>query len=193
MPNFPKSKHLFVFWEICRALFSWTTCFEIRSFDLSATICHFHISTQLLEKSIKLPLYIIVWTNIFCLLDSFSAKVIFSPNNLIKMRLVESLQTFKKIWIISAFKLVWRGHNRWARDVAREQHQILHFPNYYKSSTNKSIIKSNTPQQTFQRRLNVVFRLIWRRDVAQRQINVETMLCTSTLKFTTFNNIETTL
>ena len=48
-------------------------------------------------------------------------------------------------------------------------------------------------QQTFQRRFNVVFRLIWRRDVAQRQINVETTLCTSTLKFTTFNNVETTL
>ena len=39
----------------------------------------------------------------------------------------------------------------------------------------------------------VVFRLIWNRDVAQRQIIVETTLCTSTLKFTTFNNVETTL
>ena len=48
-------------------------------------------------------------------------------------------------------------------------------------------------RQTFQRRFNVVFRLIWRRDVAQRQINVETTLCTTTLKFTTFNNVETTL
>ena len=48
-------------------------------------------------------------------------------------------------------------------------------------------------QQTFQLRLNVVFRLIWRRNVAQRQINVETTLCPSTLKFTTFNNVETTL
>ena len=38
---------------------------------------------------------------------------------------------------------------------------------------------------------NVVFRLIWRRDVVQHQINVETMLCTSTLTFTTFNNVET--
>ena len=37
------------------------------------------------------------------------------------------------------------------------------------------------------------FRLVWRRDLAQRQINVETTLCTSTLKFTTFNNVETTL
>ena len=52
--------------------------------------------------------------------------------------------------------------------------------------------KENEPsQQTFQRRFNVVFRLIWRRDVTQRQINVET-LCLSTLKFTTFNNVETT-
>ena len=48
-------------------------------------------------------------------------------------------------------------------------------------------------QKTFQRRFNVVFRLIWRRDFAQRQINVETTLCTSTLKFTTLNNVETTL
>ena len=48
-------------------------------------------------------------------------------------------------------------------------------------------------QQTFQRRFNVVFGLIWRRDVAQRQINVETTLRTSTLKSTTFNNVETTL
>ena len=45
-------------------------------------------------------------------------------------------------------------------------------------------------QQTFQRRFNVAFRLIWRRDVAQRQINVETTLSTSTLKSTTFNNVE---
>ena len=32
-----------------------------------------------------------------------------------------------------------------------------------------------------------------RRDVAQRQINVETTLCISTLKFTTSNNVESTL
>ena len=48
-------------------------------------------------------------------------------------------------------------------------------------------------QQTFQRPFNVAFRLIWRRDVAQRQINVETTFCTSRLKFTTFKNVETTL
>ena len=45
-------------------------------------------------------------------------------------------------------------------------------------------------QQTFQRFLNnIIFRLR-RREVEQRQINVETMLCTSTLKFTTLNNVE---
>ena len=49
------------------------------------------------------------------------------------------------------------------------------------------------PQQTCQRRLNVVFRLVGRRDVAQRQINVEKTMCTSTLWFLTFNNVETTL
>ena len=35
------------------------------------------------------------------------------------------------------------------------------------------------PQQTCQRQLNVVFRLVGRRDVAQRQINVEKTLCIS--------------
>ena len=56
-------------------------------------------------------------------------------------------------------------------------------------------IKICTPstQQTFQCRFNVAFRLIWCRGVAQRQINVETPLCTSTLKFATFINVETTL
>ena len=48
-------------------------------------------------------------------------------------------------------------------------------------------------QQTFQRCFKVVVRLIWRHDVRQRQINVETMLCFSTLKFTTLNNVETML
>ena len=48
-------------------------------------------------------------------------------------------------------------------------------------------------QQTFQRQFNVAFRLVWRRDVAQRQNNVETTLCTSTLKFAKFNNVETTM
>ena len=51
----------------------------------------------------------------------------------------------------------------------------------------------DTSKQTFQRQLNVDFRLIWRRDVAQRQINVETMLCTSTLNWITLDNVETTL
>ena len=35
--------------------------------------------------------------------------------------------------------------------------------------------------------------LIWRRDVAQYQINNETTLCTSMLIFTTLNNLESTL
>ena len=55
------------------------------------------------------------------------------------------------------------------------------------------VLNLNLFQQIFQRRFNVVFRLIWRRDVAQRQINVESTLRTSELKFTTFNNVETTL
>ena len=48
-------------------------------------------------------------------------------------------------------------------------------------------------QQTFQRRFNIVFGLIWRRDVTQRQNNVKTTLCTSTFKFIAFNNVETRL
>ena len=48
-------------------------------------------------------------------------------------------------------------------------------------------------QQTFPRCFNIVRRLIWRRDVSQRQINVEITFCTSTLEFTTLNNFESTL
>ena len=48
-------------------------------------------------------------------------------------------------------------------------------------------------QQTFQRCFNVVFWLMRRRDVAQRPINVETTLYISTLKFSTSNNVESTL
>ena len=48
-------------------------------------------------------------------------------------------------------------------------------------------------QETFQRGLNVVVRVIWRRDVGQCQINVETTFCMSTLKFTTLNNVKSTL
>ena len=49
-------------------------------------------------------------------------------------------------------------------------------------------------QQTFQRRFNVFFLLVdMTCDVAQRQINVETTLRTSTLKFTMLNKIESTL
>ena len=47
-------------------------------------------------------------------------------------------------------------------------------------------------QQTFQRRFNVGFRLIWRRDVAQRQINIETTLFISTLNLTALYVVETT-
>ena len=40
-------------------------------------------------------------------------------------------------------------------------------------------------QETYQRCLNVVARVIWRLDVGQCQINVETTLCMSTSRFTT--------
>ena len=48
-------------------------------------------------------------------------------------------------------------------------------------------------QETFQRGFNFVFRVIWLRDVGQCQINVETTLCMSTLKFTTLNNVTSKL
>ena len=48
-------------------------------------------------------------------------------------------------------------------------------------------------QETFQCGLNVVVRLIWRRNVRQSQVNVETLLCMSTLKFTTLNNVNLAL
>ena len=47
----------------------------------------------------------------------------------------------------------------------------------------KPIPLARMTQQTTS--FHVVFGLIWRRDVAQRQINVETTLRMSTLKFTT--------
>ena len=47
-------------------------------------------------------------------------------------------------------------------------------------------------QQTLQRCLNVAIRVIWRRDVGQCQINIETTLKISTLRFTTLNNVEST-
>ena len=45
-------------------------------------------------------------------------------------------------------------------------------------------------QQTFQHHFNIVFRLIWRHNVVQCQINVETTLCTSMLKFKTLSNVQ---
>ena len=56
-----------------------------------------------------------------------------------------------------------------------------------------TFLKNLNTQQTFQRSFNVVFWLTRRRNVGQRQINIETTLCISTLKFTTSNNVESTL
>ena len=47
-------------------------------------------------------------------------------------------------------------------------------------------------QKTFQRCPNLVVRVIWLHNVGQYQINVETMLCVYTLKFTTLNNVTLT-
>ena len=66
------------------------------------------------------------------------------------------------------------------------------------------IISNCYSQQIFKCCFSIVFRLIWRRDVVQRQINFETTLCTSTLSnvkltlsvstliWTTLDNVETT-
>ena len=48
-------------------------------------------------------------------------------------------------------------------------------------------------QQTLQRCFKVIFWLVRRRDVRQRQINVEPTLCILTLEFTTSNNVESML
>ena len=48
-------------------------------------------------------------------------------------------------------------------------------------------------QQTFQPCFNVIVRLIYRRSVGQREINIETTLFMSMLEFTTLNNVESTL
>ena len=58
---------------------------------------------------------------------------------------------------------------------------------------NQTFSQTEFTQQTFQSYVNVVFRLIWCRDVAHRQINVETTLCRSTLEFTTLSHVESTL
>ena len=48
-------------------------------------------------------------------------------------------------------------------------------------------------QETFPCCLNVAVRVIWRREVGQYQINVETMLCLSTLKFKMMKNVKSTM
>ena len=48
-------------------------------------------------------------------------------------------------------------------------------------------------QETFQCNLDVVVRVIRRLDIRLYQINVETTLCMSTLKFTTLNNFKATI
>ena len=91
--------------------------------------------------------------------------------------------------LIRAQELLWKAE-RWYK-----KYKTCQFYTKNKFQNNGSQKNSNeffiTSQQTFQSRFNFVFRLIWRCDVAQRQINIDTTLCTSTLKFTTLNNIET--
>ena len=79
---------------------------------------------------------------------------------------------------------------QWVREYCEEWHEfnlslLSESKDRNKSAHNYWSPIAEASQQTFQRRFNVVFKLIWRRDVAQCQINVETSVCMSTLKFTT--------
>ena len=65
--------------------------------------------------------------------------------------------------------------------------------NLIKILTPKQMLQRLPTQQTFQRCFNVFFWLTRRRDVGQRQINIETTLCISTLKSTMSNNVESML
>ena len=78
--------------------------------------------------------------------------------------------------VVSIFYLLLFKHCKFMSDY-------LYFPSNLKDITH----------QTFPRCFNVALRLIWRRDVGQRQTNVEVTLCTSTLEFSTLNNVESTL
>ena len=88
---------------------------------------------------------------------------------------------------------------RWI-DISKEhlQSYIWVVPSLFWKATCNDLIFSNvlcfseTAQQTFQRCFNVVFWLTQHRDVGQRQINIETTLCISMLKFTS-NNVESML
>ena len=55
------------------------------------------------------------------------------------------------------------------------------------------LVKFNNTQETFQHYLNIVVRVIWHRNIWPCQINIETMLCMSTLKYTTLNKIKSTM
>ena len=66
--------------------------------------------------------------------------------------------------------------------------KALEISNKLKITKNK--FKNVLTQQIVQ---HFVFCLIWRRDVIQFQIKIETTLCISTLEFATPNNVESTL
>ena len=79
---------------------------------------------------------------------------------------------------------------QWVREYCEEWHDFNLSLLSESKGRNKSAHNYWSPipeasQQTFQCRFNVVFKLIWLRDVAQRQINVETSVFMSTLRFTT--------
>ena len=83
---------------------------------------------------------------------------------------------FLTLQVVSIFYLLLFKHYKFMSDY-------LYFPNNLKDITH----------QTFPRCFNVALRLIWRRDVRQSQTNVEVTFCTTTLEFSTLNNVESTL
>ena len=75
---------------------------------------------------------------------------------------------------------LYRLHNIFIIIVCMAARHLWFFlPLYYLWKYVKNMLPT---QQTFQRRFNVAVRLIWRHEVTKCQINVETTLCTSTLK-----------
>ena len=83
--------------------------------------------------------------------------------------------TFNRIVIFCNIQVIYNFFINLKENLVKHQHKL------------------SVSQQAFPRCFNIVFWLIWRHDVGQRQINVETTLYISTLEFTTSKNVESTL
>ena len=126
-------------------------------------------------------------------------KLIFCCNNLafIKPLLVKNLSFFIFLFLLlllffCLFLVLFRSKCKpfrylmpMTKSNLKSCELVQFFQSLFINWFQKVVINRLSSEQTFQRRFDVVFRLIWRRNVAQRQINVETTLSLSTLKFTT--------